>query len=123
MANEQEHPKTEPHQAIPVVHPAKNPMAFLAYLWVLILIPFLTDAKNDPFVKYHLKQGLILFIFEIIGWFVSPVIAWIPVVGWLIMTIWWLAELVLIIIGIMHVMNGEERELPIIGHYAKNFNF
>ena len=41
-----------------------NLMGIFAYLWILILIPFLTESKNDPFVKYHLKQGLALIIFE-----------------------------------------------------------
>jgi len=35
-------------------------MAILAY--ILFFIPLLTDSKNDPYVKYHIKQGLVLFI-------------------------------------------------------------
>jgi len=100
-----------------------NIMAVFAYLWILIIIPFLTDAKNDPFVKYHLKQGLALIIFEAIGWVAGWFLVWVPVIGWLIMTLWWLASLVLLIIGIMNVLNGHEKELPLIGQYASKFNF
>src|ERR1700685_2768947 len=102
---------------------SNNLMAVFAYLWILILIPFLTESKNEPFVKYHLKQGLALVIFEVIGWVVGWFLVYIPFIGWLISTLWWLTALVLAIIGIMNVLNGREKELPLVGHYAKNFNF
>ena len=98
-------------------------MAIFAYLWILIIIPFLTDAKNDPFVKYHLKQGIALIIFDVVGWFVTVVIGWLPVIGWLIVWLWWLASFVFALMGIVNVLNGQEKELPWIGGYAKNFNF
>ena len=120
MANE--------HHTEATQHPAtaksdKNTMAIFAYLSVLIIIPFLTDAKDVPFVKYHIKQGLVLLIFEVIGWFANVVLVWIPVIGWLIMLLWWIASIVFIIIGIMNVLNGAEKELPWIGQYAKRFVF
>jgi uncharacterized membrane protein len=101
----------------------KNPMAFLAYLWILILIPFFTDAKNDPFVKYHLQQGIVLIIFDAVGWFLGFFIGWIPLIGGLIIGLWWLASLILVIIGLVNVANGKEQELPFIGQYARNFKF
>ncbi|GAF91940.1 unnamed protein product, partial [marine sediment metagenome] len=39
-------------------------MAIVAY--ILFFIPLLTDAKNDPFVKYHVKQGLSLFLVAVV---------------------------------------------------------
>lgn len=100
-----------------------NIMAVFAYLWILIIIPFLTDSKNDPFVKYHLKQGLALIIFEIIGWVAGWFLIFIPVIGWLIMWLWWLTSLVLSIVGIINVLNGQEKELPLVGRYGRNFKF
>lgn len=100
-----------------------NGMAVFAYLWVLILIPFLTEAKNDPFVKFHLRQGLALIIFEVLTWFVGMFIGGLPVIGWLVTSILWLATIVFVIIGIMNAMNDREKELPLIGQYAKHFNF
>ena len=96
-----------------------NMMALFSYLWILIIIPFLTDAKKDPFVKYHLGQGLMLVIFEVVGMFVGII----PFIGWLVAWVIWLTSIVLAIMGIMNVVNGQEKELPIIGQYAKNFHF
>lgn len=100
-----------------------NGMAIFAYLWILIIIPFLTDAKNDPFVKYHLKQGLALIIFDVIGWVVGVAIGWFPIIGWLIVWLWWLASLILVLVGILNVLAGREKELPLVGQYAKHFTF
>jgi uncharacterized membrane protein len=100
-----------------------NVMAIFAYLWILIIIPFLTEAKNDPFVKYHIKQGLALIIFDVIGWVANWFLIFIPFIGWLIMMLWWLTSIVLTILGIVNVLNGQEKELPLVGQYGKNFNF
>ncbi len=94
-------------------------MAILCYLSVLVIIPLLTDAKNDPFVKFHIKQGLALLIFEVIGSFVWIV----PVLGWLVGFIVWILTVVFFIMGIVNAVSGKEKELPLIGRMAENFNF
>jgi uncharacterized membrane protein len=102
---------------------SQNMMAILAYLWILIIIPFLTPAKDEPFVKYHLKQGLALLIFEAIGWVLGWFLVFIPFLGWLIMWLWWLAALILTIVGVVNVLNGVEKELPLVGKFGKRFKF
>jgi uncharacterized membrane protein len=99
--------------------PEKNTlMGILAYIGILIIIPFLV-AKDDPFVKFHIKQGLVLVIIEIVVWFVG-------------MSLWQLWELfqlinlaciIFSIIGIVNVAQGNEKELPFIGSLGKSFNF
>lgn len=96
-------------------------MAIFAYLWVLIIIPFLTDAKDDSFVKFHLRQGLVLIVFDVIGWVANWFLWVLPVIGWPIIWLWWLASLVFVIIGVINVLQGHEKELPFIGKYAENF--
>jgi uncharacterized membrane protein len=101
----------------------KNMMAIFSYLWILIVVPFLTNAKNDPFVKFHLRQGLTLIVFEVVGWVVAMFIWIIPILGALIIWLWWLVSLIFAIMGIVNVLNGREKELPWIGRYGKSFNF
>ena len=94
-------------------------MAILAYLGILILVPFLSEAKNDPYVKFHIKQGLALIIVEVAG----LIIIAIPVLGWFLSPILWLASLIFVIIGIMNASSGKTKELPVIGSIARSFNF
>jgi len=92
-------------------------MAVVAY--ILFFVPLLTEAKNDPFVKYHVKQGLVLFIGYIIEMFVGSI----PFLGWLLSPLLGIFLLVLLIIGIMNAVGGKEKSLPVIGKFAENFKF
>ncbi|MCX6790895.1 MAG: hypothetical protein NTV62_01730 [Candidatus Gribaldobacteria bacterium] len=91
-------------------------MAVVAY--ILFFIPLLTEAKNDPFVKYHVKQGLVLFI----GYVIETIIAGMPFI-WFLSSLLGLALFVLFIIGVMNALNGKQEPLPIIGGLAENFKF
>mgnify|MGYP001617675362 FL=1 len=94
-------------------------MGVLSYLGILLLIPFLTGSHKDPFVKFHLKQGLVLLILEII----ASALARVPMLGWTLAPLLWLGVIVLSILGIVNVVNNQEKELPVVGPFAKNFNF
>ena len=88
----------------PIVGDGKNiTMAIIAY--ILFFVPLLTgDAKKDAFVKYHVKQGLTLFLLvvliDMIGWIV-PFYFWYSF-SWLLN----LGTLVLFIIGIVNAAGG-----------------
>ncbi len=99
--------------------PSKNTlMAALSYVGPLVIVSYLT-AKDDPFVKFHIKQGLVVFIGDIAVWFLSSML-W----GfWMIMQFVNLGLIVLSIIGIINAVQGKEKDLPLVGQYAKNFNF
>lgn len=93
-------------------------MGILAYIGPLILVSYLT-AKDDPFVKFHIKQGLLLVIGEVAVWMIMLTI-------WVLFPLLQLVNLaifVLAIIGIIRAAKGEEKPLPLIGHLAKNFDF
>lgn len=91
-------------------------MAVLAY--IIFFIPLLTDAKEDPYVKYHVKQGIVLFISWIAIWIFSMV----PVVGWLLALPLNIFLLILLIMGVLNAVNGNRKPLPLIGQYAKKIN-
>ncbi len=95
--------------------------AILAYL-LIGLIWFLADEKmkKNSFVKYHVKQGLVLLIVWVGG---DIVLSIIPVIGWTILPLFGLAMFVLMVIGIINAANGKEKELPIIGQFGKKFTF
>jgi uncharacterized membrane protein len=114
----------QPHQSVPPASaptPAHNQkaMAVLCYLGILIVIPFLT-AKDDPFVKFHMKQGLLLLIAWIIVSVVGGSMMW---TLWPVLQLINLAIAVLAIIGIVNVVHQKQVELPIVGSLAKHFTF
>ncbi|MCK4540537.1 DUF4870 domain-containing protein [Candidatus Parcubacteria bacterium] len=88
-------------------------IAALSYVWVLCLIPLLTK-KKSKFAQFHAKQGLVLFIIEIIGTFIF----WIPFIGWTIAVL----LLVVAIIGVLKALNGEWWKIPYVYDWSKKFN-
>lgn len=89
-------------------------MALLCYVWILVLVPLMTEAKNDPFVKFHIKQGLVLLIASL-G---SVVLSMIPILGWMILPFYSLGIVILAIIGVVNAVSGKEQALPLIGQYS-----
>jgi uncharacterized membrane protein len=88
-------------------------LAAISYIWILCFIPLFLK-RNSKYAQFHAKQGLILFVVEIVGWLVF----WIPLVGWLL----FLTVLVLAIMGIMNALQGVWWEMPFLGKYAKKIN-
>ena len=107
---------TPPAPAPAGQHSNNTVMAVLAYLGILIIIPFLTDAKNDPFVKFHLKQGLALIVLEIISWLVGGML------GYVVSYILQICIIVLAIIGILNVLSKKQSPLPVIGKFGERFS-
>ncbi len=99
--------------------------SLLCYLISIIgvLIVLLTKKERTNFSLYHAKQGLVLFIVEIIISIIASLFMWIPFIGWLIYTVLWILMLVLVILGSINSLKGETKELPIIGKYARKFKF
>ena len=96
----------------------KNILAIISYIGILCLVPILMKEK-DEFVKFHAKQGLVLFIAEV----ATLLISWIPILGWFIGFIFWIIWVVLSLIGIINAVGGKQVPLPVIGKFAKKFKF
>lgn len=95
-------------------------IALLSY--IIFFIPFLM-AKDSPFVKYHAKQGLILFLFEVIIGVVSGIFVMVTLgFGALIAWVLYIPPFVFAIMGIMNAWNGKMVPLPMIGQYADKIN-
>lgn len=106
--------------------------AILAYLGILCLIPLLMK-KDNRFAQHHAKQGLLLFISSFILAiclgiisFVISILAWIPIIGWILAFLMWLIWIVfaisvciIMITGIVQVLKGKYWIIPVIGKYAK----
>lgn len=90
---------------------------YIGILWILGLF----IEKDDPDVKFHTNQGLILFLLEVVTGVVTGVftlLSFIPVLG----IVFTLASgllgivcLVLAILGIVNAAQGLQKPLPVIG--------
>ena len=80
----------------------KKTTGIIAYLTIIgWLIAFLAGDKEGA--KFHLNQALVIMLFALLGV--------IPFVGW----IWSIVVLVLWILGFISAINGEEKEVPLLG--------
>ena len=87
-----------------------NLMAALSYLWILSVVMLLVK-KDDEFVQFHAKQGLVLFIAGIVFMII-------PIIGWLANLVVFLA----VIVGFIKAIQGERYEMPLVGDLAKKIN-
>lgn len=110
---------TAPMSPTPAGGQKKNTtMAIVAY--IIFFIPLLTDAKHDPFVKYHVKQGLALFLVAAALVILQSILSY---RAWFIIELLQLGLLILAIMGIMNAAKGEEKPLPLLGPLANMFKF
>lgn len=92
-------------------------MGVLAYLGILVLIPIFA-AKESKFARFHSNQGLVLLLCEVILSVACSILALIPYVGIVFSILSWIVYVVgvvLMILGIVNVVQGKAKELPIIG--------
>ncbi|MCR4274495.1 MAG: hypothetical protein NUW02_00370 [Candidatus Campbellbacteria bacterium] len=93
-------------------------MGILSYIGPLVLIPFFTN-KEQPFVKFHIKQGLVVLSIEVIVWILGMFMWQL----WMLLNIVNIATLILSIIGIVNVVEKREKALPLVGGFSKYFTF
>jgi len=115
---EQQNPSPAPTTPVENKPQTNVLMGALAYLGPLVIVSFLV-AKDDPFVKFHIKQGLVLFVIEVVMWFLSSFMYQL----WYVANIINLAVLVLAIIGIINAVQKQQKELPLVGSLSKYFTF
>ena len=82
----------------------------LSYLWLLSVVMLILK-KDDEFVRFHAKQGTVIFVASIILWFI-------PIIGWLMQ----IAVLVGVVIGFLKAYSGERFKMPVVGDLADKIN-
>lgn len=92
-------------------------IAALSYIGPLVVVSYLMS-KDSDFVKFHAKQGLVVFGIEVI-WIILSQMFYLYNFNMIVN----LATLILSIMGIVYVVQGQKKELPLVGGLAKNFNF
>ncbi len=105
-----EHKKTTAHHGSSHVEEGKT-MAILSYVtligWVIALV--MNSEKKNSFAKWHMRQSLLLGL--------AFFLTWIPFLGWILA----LVLLVLWVMGLISAINGQEKEVPVLGKYAQEW--
>ena len=90
----------------------KNIIAAVAYItWIGFLAAYMMGDKNDPFIRHHLNQALVIDLAGLI----AGVFAVIPLIGALIAGVVNIAGFVLDIMGAVSAYQGSTAPLPFIG--------
>ena len=100
----------------------RNIMIVLSYLWLLALVPLLTE-KEDKEVQWHAKHGIVLMIAEIVLWIVITGInvttgLFLGCIAAFLSLFVWLGLIILHILCIVKGVNGQRLIVPGLSEYA-----
>ena len=86
-------------------------LAVISYFWLISLIVLLVK-KDNEFVLFHARQGLVLAI-------LATVFSLIPIIGWLLNIV----VIIFAIVGIVKALAGETWKMPLLGDFAQKIKF
>ena len=87
-------------------------ISLFSYIGILFLVPLLA-ARESKYAQFHVNQGLVLFLTDII----LGVVAAVPVIGWIVSGAGYVFTVVCAVIGIINALQGNAKELPLIGKF------
>jgi uncharacterized membrane protein len=95
--------------------------AFLATLLSIVgFIIALVAKKDDKYVMFYAKQSLVIFIASVIVWIVGLVLGLMPIIGKIISVVLNVLIAVLWLLSWLYALSGKEKEVPLVGKYARN---
>ncbi|MFA6022762.1 MAG: DUF4870 domain-containing protein [Candidatus Pacearchaeota archaeon] len=94
--------------------------AFLAvFLSIVGFLVAILVKRDDKYVMFYAKQSIILFFAWIIAWVISSVLMFIPFLGAIVNFVLMAFIVILWVFGLIYSLSDKEKELPLIGKYAR----
>lgn len=90
-------------------------LAGMSYLGILSLVPLLMS-RDDQYVRFHARQGVILWIWEVLAIYTLVI----PGLGRAFFGLSGMLCFILSVIGLVSVLTGRAWKLPIIGKWAES---
>ncbi len=87
--------------------------AMISYISFLCIVSMVLK-KDNKFALYHAKQGLVLFVFEVVSFILSII----PILGWLIRIFGLVIFSLFSLWGILQALMGNYNRFPIISDIA-----
>jgi uncharacterized membrane protein len=101
---------TEPNQTPNSSSMDAKTTSWVAYLtWIGFIIAICAGDKEGA--KFHLNQALVILLANVAG----LILQFIPVIGWILGSLWNVFVLVCWILGLIAAINQEEKEVPLLG--------
>ena len=88
-------------------------MAALSYLGILCFVPLMRN-KDDEYVQFHAKQGLVLWMWAVVSMFILEV----PIIGKWFFGFSSMAIVLLSVAGLVSVAFRRAWKLPLIGYFS-----
>ena len=82
-------------------------LAAFSYLWIMSVVVYFAK-RRSPFIRFHSKQGMVLFGLSILVWFI-------PLFG----RFFEILLLGLMVLGFLNAAQGLRKDLPIIGPLSR----
>jgi uncharacterized membrane protein len=97
--------------------------AFLAtFLSIVGFLIALAAKRDDKYVMFYARQSLVLFVVAIAAAIVDMILAVIPILGWIVGVALNVLVLILWILSWAYALSGKEKDVPIIGEWARKIN-
>lgn len=93
---------------------ARRVYAAMAYLSILLVMPWLVR-RDDPFVNWHIRQGLLVFV-SLIAAIVAA--AWVPAIGSVVVLVLLLGNVVALVMA----LQGRRWRIPFLGLLVEKFS-
>ncbi len=94
-----------------------NLIAAVSYLWILSIIILLVK-KDSDYVRFHAKQGVVLFGFSVALSILGFIVIFLLPIIWLLN----LAIFVAVVIGFVNAIQGKRYKIPVVGDLAEKVN-
>ncbi|MEO5330447.1 MAG: hypothetical protein H7839_00370 [Magnetococcus sp. YQC-5] len=91
-----------------------KPMALLSYLGMMCLVP-LIFCRNDAFVHFHARQGLVLWVWGVLAIFSLHL----PIIGLFFFSGSVFAITLLSLVGLISVLLSKTWSIPVLGTLAQ----
>jgi uncharacterized membrane protein len=104
--------------------PEDRTVAILSYLTIIgfIVALVLHSSKKTALGSFHLRQTLGLIVSGLVLGIAGFVLAFIPILGWLVVLAAWIGFLVLWLMGLIAAAGGRQQPVPVLGeHFQKWF--
>jgi uncharacterized membrane protein len=104
---------TTPAQNPPPIAGEDKTVAIVAYITLIGFIAaiIIHSSKKTKLGAFHLRQMLGF----VLSWFALIILVFIPIIGWILIPVFYIFMLVCWIMGLVAAINGQMKPMPLVG--------